>query len=325
MNSPFFLSPVGKDYLWGGSRLKEEFNKDIDMVPLAETWECTTHPDGPSIVRGGEYDGMSLTEVIAAHPEYLGIKNQDYNELPIMIKFIDANKDLSVQVHPDDDYAMKYENGQLGKTEMWYVLDATEDARLIYGLNNDSSPEILRKALDEGTIMNYLQSVPVRKNDIFFVKAGIIHAIGGGALIAEIQESSNLTYRLYDYDRCDAKGNRRELHIDKALRVANMKSSASPRQPLRVLRYSKGVARELLCRCKYFEVNRMIVNTEKNRRISYQADELSFSVLLCIEGNGQIELEGKVQELAKGDCIFFPASSHEAKISGCIEFLDVRG
>ena len=186
MNSPFFLSPVGKDYLWGGSRLKEEFNKDIDMVPLAETWECTTHPDGPSIVRGGEYDGMSLTEVIAAHPEYLGIKNQDYNELPIMIKFIDANKDLSVQVHPDDDYAMKYENGQLGKTEMWYVLDATEDARLIYGLNNDSSPEILRKALNEGTIMNYLQSVPVRKNDIFFVKAGIIHAIGGGALIAEI-------------------------------------------------------------------------------------------------------------------------------------------
>ena len=125
--------------------------------------------------------------------------------------------------------------------------------------------------------------------------------------------------------RLDKYGNKRQLHIDKALEVANLGRTQEPKQPLRVLKYSKGMARELLCRCKYFEVYRMIVNTEKERRISYQADELSFSVLLCIEGNGQIELEGKVQELVKGDCIFFPASSHEAKISGCIEFLDVRG
>lgn len=325
MNVPFLLRPAGKDYLWGGSRLREEFNKDIDMSPLAETWECSTHPDGPSVVLGGEFDGMNLTDVIATHPEFLGTKNESLGELPIMIKFIDANKDLSVQVHPDDDYAMEYENGQLGKTEMWYVLDATDDARLVYGLSNDSSPEIMRRALDEGTIMNYLQKVPVKKNDIFFVKAGIIHAIGAGALVAEIQESSNLTYRLYDYDRRDAKGNKRELHIDKALRVANMKSSASPKQPLRVLRYSRGVARELLCRCKYFEVNRMIVNTVGNKSVRYLADKLSFRVLLCIDGDGQLEFDGNRYDIVKGDCIFFPADSVDTNIAGRVEFLDIRG
>ena len=134
-NKPLLLRPSGKDYLWGGSRLNDDFEKNIDMAPLAETWECSTHPDGPSFVVGGTFDGRELAEVLRECPEYLGERHKGENTLPILIKFIDAKKDLSVQVHPTDKYAKEYENGQLGKTEMWYVLDAAKNASLIYGLN----------------------------------------------------------------------------------------------------------------------------------------------------------------------------------------------
>ena len=195
---PFLLRPSGKDYLWGGSRLNDEFEKEMNLSPLAETWECSTHPDGPSYVVGGEFDGMKLKEVLKEHPEYLGERHKGAEDLPILIKFIDAKKDLSVQVHPSDQYARVHENGQLGKTEMWYVLDAGKDAKLVYGLKQDSSKNEIRNAVADGTVMNYLQQVPVKKDDLFFIEAGMIHAIGAGALVAEIQENSNLTYRLYD-------------------------------------------------------------------------------------------------------------------------------
>lgn len=236
-NMPLLLRPSGKDYLWGGSRLNDEFEKGINLSPVAETWECSMHPDGPSYVVGGEFAGMKLAEVLRNHPEYLGERHRGMTELPILIKFIDAKKDLSVQVHPTDEYAREHEKGQLGKTEMWYVLDAGRDAKLVYGLKRDSSEAEMRKAIVNGTLMNYLQQVPVRKDDLFFIEAGTIHAIGAGTLVAEIQENSNLTYRLYDYDRTGKDGKKRELHIDKALKVANLKSSTEPRQPLRVLRY----------------------------------------------------------------------------------------
>ena len=198
---PLLLRPSGKDYLWGGSRLNDEFEKNIDMDPLAETWECSTHPDGPSYVVGGAFDGQELAEVLKAHPEYLGERHKGENTLPILIKFIDAKKDLSVQVHPTDEYAQENENGQLGKTEMWYVLDASKDAKLVYGLKRERTEQQMRDAIAKGTLMKDLQWVPVKKDDLFFIKAGTIHAIGAGALVAEIQENSNLTYRLYDYDR----------------------------------------------------------------------------------------------------------------------------
>lgn len=322
---PLLLRPSGKDYLWGGSRLNDEFEKNIDMTPLAETWECSTHPDGPSYVVGGEFDGQELAEVLKAHPEYLGARHAGENALPILIKFIDAKKDLSVQVHPTDAYAKEHENGQWGKTEMWYVLDASKDAKLVYGLRWDRTEEQMRKAIAEGTLMKDLQWVPVKKDDLFFIEAGTIHAIGAGALIAEIQENSNLTYRLYDYDRIGKDGKKRELHVDKALQVANLKSSAEPCQPLRVLKYRQGMASELLTRCKYFEVYRMIVNTERRQKVHYQADEIGFRVLLCVNGCGTISYENGSITFYKGDCIFVPADSETLTIHGQAQFLDVRG
>lgn len=212
-------------------------------------------------MRCGTFDKMELTAVIKAHPEYLGERHKGETTLPILVKLIDARKDLSVQVHPDDDYAKMKEHGQLGKTEMWYVLDAARDAKLIYGLRQDCTKKEMKKALAEGTVMKYLQKVPIHKDDLFFIPAGTIHAIGAGALVAEIQESSNLTYRLYDYDRIGKDGKKRELHINKALDVADLHGSAEPRQPLRVLKYRPGMASELLIRCKYFEVYGYCLNT----------------------------------------------------------------
>ena len=322
---PLLLRPSGKDYLWGGSRLNDEFEKNIELTPLAETWECSTHPDGPSYVVGGKFNGKKLAEVLKASPEYLGKRHRGKNDLPILIKFIDAKKDLSVQVHPTDAYAKEHENGQLGKTEMWYVLDASKDAKLIYGLKWDRTKDQMRKAVADGTLMRDLQKVSVKKDDLFFIEAGTIHAIGAGALVAEIQENSNLTYRLYDYDRVDKDGKKRELHIDKALQVANLKSSAEPRQPLRVLKYQQGLACELLTRCKYFEVYRMIVNTERRQKVHYWTDELAFRVLLCVNGCGTISYEDGSITFYKGDCIFVPADSEILTIHGQAQFLDVRG
>lgn len=324
-NKPMLLRPSGKDYLWGGNRLNDEFEKQIDLTPLAETWECSTHPDGPSFIVGGEFDGKELSEVIQQHPEYLGERHKGEHTLPILIKFVDAQKDLSVQVHPTDEYAEEHENGQLGKTEMWYVLDADKDASLVYGLNQSCTKEELHRAIEDGNVMRYLQKVPIHKDDLFFIQAGVIHAIGAGALIAEIQENSNLTYRLYDYDRVGKDGKKRELHIDKALDVANLNCSAEPRQPLRVLKYRQGVALELLTRCRYFEVYRMIINTERRQKVHYRADEVAFRVLLCVRGCGTITFEGGEITFYKGDCIFVPAISDTLTIHGQAQFLDVRG
>lgn len=323
--NPFLLKPAGKDYLWGGSRLNDDFSKGIDMEPLAETWECSTHPDGPSIVASGPKTGQTLTQVLMEHPEYLGSHPRTKGELPILIKFIDARKDLSVQVHPDDAYAMAHENGSLGKTEMWYVLDAAKDAKLIYGFYHDMKKETLQKSLEDGTVEKYLQKVPVKKDDIFYVEAGTVHGIGAGALIAEIQENSNLTYRLYDYNRVDKNGKTRPLHIEKALEVADLKSSAAPRQPMRVLRYKKGCATELLCRCKYFQVERQLINTERCREMAdFQTGSNSFQVLLCIGGCGVILPEkGEAIRFFKGDCVFIPANSVPLKLHGKAQMLKV--
>ncbi len=325
LNKPLLLRPSGKDYLWGGKRLNDEFSKNIELTPLAETWECSTHPDGPSFVVGGEFDGQELATVLKRHPEYLGSHPTTDGDLPILIKFIDAKSDLSVQVHPDDTYAKEHENGQLGKTEMWYVLDAAKGAHLVFGLRQRVDAETLRKSIEKGTVEKYIQKVPINKDDLFFIEAGTIHAIGAGALIAEIQENSNLTYRLFDYDRADKNGQKRQLHIDKALEVANLNTSVEPTQPLRVLKYRQGVASELLCRCKYFEVYRMIVNTERRQQVHYSADEVSFRVLLCVNGCGVIRYENDTLMVYKGDCIFVPANSVELSLHGTMQFLDVRG
>lgn len=343
-NIPFFLKPEGKDYLWGGSRLNDDFSKGIAMEPLAETWECSTHPDGPSSVAGGPFDKCLLRDVLQMHPEFLGTHPSGNGDLPILIKFIDANKDLSVQVHPDDAYAAEHENGQNGKVEMWYVLDAAKDASLVYGLRHSMTPDAVKDSIENGTLESHLQKIHVRKDDVFYVESGTIHAIGAGTLVAEIQENSNLTYRLYDYDRVGRDGRKRELHIEKALEVASLEACREPRQPMRVLQYRRGCATELLGRCRYFEVHRMLVNTERCREmVPYRSDSSSFRVLLCVDGCGCFsysedreesylshresagyEVREEVLRFYKGDCLFVPANSVEIRIHGRAQFLDVR-
>lgn len=317
------LTPAAKDYLWGGSRLNDDFNMGIPISPFAEAWVCSTHPDGES--EAPDYR-CSLSEVFSAHPEYLGSHALQTTggraELPILIKLIDAKNDLSVQVHPDDEYAREHE-GQWGKTEMWYVLGAKKKAALIYGFNRDVTAAQVRQSINTGMISELLNHVPVHKDDVFYIESGTVHAIGAGCLVAEIQQSSNLTYRLYDYDRVDKRGQKRELHIRKALEVANLSSSAAPRQPLRVLKYRSGYASELLTRCKYFQVERLLLNTENRKLADFRTESNSFHALLCVDGCGVLYGEGIMLDFFKGNCIFVPADSIPLKLHGKAQLLNV--
>lgn len=343
-NKPILLRPAGKDYLWGGNRLKTEYHKNIPLTPLAETWECSTHPDGPSVIAGGDFAGRTLPEVLRLHPEWLGNHHQRDEGLPVLIKLIDAGKDLSVQVHPDDTYALEKE-GQPGKTEMWYVLDAEPGASLIFGFAQDMTGEKILQSLEEGRFMEYLQKVPVRKNDVFFIEPGTIHAIGGGVLVAEIQECSNVTYRVYDYDRLDKDGNPRKLHLQQALEVLKLNQEPEVRQQMRVMRYQPGSACECLCRCRYFQVDRILVSS----RFVCKVEVTSFQVLLVLEGELEVRKRFEVYEQAprkvacaekeqgaledmqeleilhvqKGDCVFLPADCGEIEVHGRGQLLRV--
>lgn len=316
------LRPSGKDYIWGGTRLKREFGKSgLPQDPLAETWECSTHPDGPSWVASGPESGLTLGEWLAAHPDYLGSSPSVSGGIPVLVKLIDARENLSVQVHPDDAYAAREENGQAGKTEMWYVVDAEPGAKLVFGLNRETSREELRASIGRGTLEQYLNYVPVRRDDIFFIPSGTIHAIGRGVLIAEIQQNSNLTYRLYDYGRLGKDGRPRQLHVEKALAVADLSGSQDVRQQLRLLRYRPGFARESLSRCRYFAVDRCLLNADG---IAVPPLPESFRVLLCLDGAGQVQEAGERLSFKKGDTLFIPATTPELTLSGRAEFLLVR-
>jgi mannose-6-phosphate isomerase len=315
------LKPVGKDNLWGGNRLKAEYYKNIPVTPLAESWECSAHPDGPSTVVNGTFAGRTLDKVLEQHPEYLGTKVDKRYGLPILVKFIDAEKHLSIQVHPEDDFARKTEN-DFGKTEMWYVLDATEDAFLVHGFAHDVNESMLRKSVADGDLDKHLNKVKVHKGDVFFTPAGTIHGIGAGCLIAEIQESSNVTYRVYDYNRTDKNGQKRELHFDKAVQIVNMKAAEPYKQKARLVHYYPGCSRELLCRCKYFETVR--INVTKG--VAFTVRDSSFQALLCINGDGGLET-GEYQKplrFKKGDCIFIPAGLGRCFVIGECELLKVR-
>ena len=312
------LIPTGKDYLWGGTRLRDEYGKKIDMTPLAESWECSVHPDGPSFVANGQYKGKTLKEVLDEHPEYIGTKANGV--FPILAKFIDAKKDLSVQVHPDDEYARENENDN-GKTEMWYIIDAEEGASLIYGFKHKVTKEILERAIERGELDKHLQKVEVHKGDLYFVPAGTVHGIGKGILLAEIQESSNVTYRVYDYDRVDKNGKKRPLHFDKAVQVMDMGVVPDIKQKRRMVRYYPGCSRELLCRCKYFETERIQVT----KGFSFSVMENSFQVLMCLDGYGQVEVDGdKPVRFSKGETVFLPAGIGRCLIIGDTTVLKIR-
>ncbi len=315
------LIPTGQDYLWGGTRLREEYGKKIDMTPLAETWECSVHPDGPCYIANGAFKGQTLAMVLKTHPEYLGTKVEN-GELPVLVKFIDAKKDLSVQVHPDDAYAWEHA-GDNGKTEMWYVIDADEDAYLIYGFRHKVTEKILRKALETGTLDKHLQKIPVHKGDTYFVPAGTVHGIGKGILVAEIQESSNMTYRIYDYKRVDKNGKKRKLHFDKAVQVMNMNVAPDVRQKSRIVRYYSGCSRELLCRCKYFETERIRVT----KGFAFSVMETSFQVLMCLDGHGEVQTmdaSQKPMRFSKGETLFLPARLGRCLVVGDAELIKVR-
>lgn len=315
------LLPVGKDYLWGGTRLRSEYGKDIRMTPLAETWECSVHPDGPSTVANGQYKNMLLSDVLEMHPEYLGTKVKD-GKLPILVKFIDAEKDLSIQVHPDDEYARTHE-GQNGKTEFWYVIDADENASLIYGFKHRTDKNILQHALETKSLEKHLNRVKVHKGDCFFVPAGTVHGIGAGTLLAEVQESSNITYRIYDYDRIDKNGKKRELHLDKATEVMNPEPSATRPYLPRVISYRSGACKEKLCRCKYFDVERI----QATKGFAFSVLESSFQILMCLEGEGEIEtmdIDSKPLRLKKGETLFLPAGMGKCVLFGEAELLKIR-
>lgn len=315
------LQPCGKDYLWGGTRLQDEYGKKIDLTPLAETWECSVHPDGPSVIVNGEFKGQTLASVLKQHPEYLGTKVKN-GELPVLVKFIDAKQDLSVQVHPDDAYAKEHESDN-GKTEMWYVVDAEVGSSLIYGFRHKVTEEILRKAVETGTLDKHLQKVEVHKGDTYFVPAGTVHGIGAGILIAEIQENSNVTYRVYDYNRVDKNGQKRELHFDKAVQVMNMDVAPDIKQNPRLVRHYPGCSRELLCRCKFFETERIQVT----KGFSFSVREESFQVLMCLDGYGQVETmddDQKPMRFCKGETIFLPAGIGRCLIVGDATVLKIR-
>ena len=325
-NEPFLLKPAGIEKLWGGSRLLDDFSKKLDTENLAESWECSTHPDGHSIIASGEYKGLSLAEAISKKPDILGNKYKALCDLPILVKLIDAQQDLSIQVHPDDEQARNLENEKNGKMEFWYVLDAFKDSKLVYGLNHNLTQKQLSDSILDQNIEKFLQKIPVKKGDVFFINPGTIHAIGAGVLIAEIQQNSNITYRLYDYERIDKNGCKRELHLEKALKVANLNQLNIPKQPMRILKYKMGCASELLCRCKYFQVERLLINTERTR-ILYETSSSSqtFEIYLCVNGCGIMLYESnKILMIFKGDCIFVPANSVNFKIHGKAEFLKIQ-
>ena len=219
----YSLYPAFKDYLWGGTRLRDEYGKKTDLPIVAESWELSCHKDGLSSIGIAGLDATNpvpLTEFIQMRgkTEVLGTRPAAFSSFPVMIKLIDAKQDLSVQVHPDDRYARRVE-GSVGKTEMWYVVDCEEGAELLYGFNRPVTREEVKAAAENDTLLSLANHVPVHKGDVFWINAGTLHAIGKGILIAEIQQNSNLTYRLYDYGRVDKNGNKRPLHLEKALDV----------------------------------------------------------------------------------------------------------
>lgn len=303
------LKPAFKDYLWGGTKLRDEYKMDCDLEKIAEAWVLSCHKDGNSVVTNGEYKGATLKEVLDKEPDFLGDKAKGFEFFPILIKLIDAKQNLSVQVHPNDEYALKVE-GEYGKTEMWYVVDCEKDAYLYYGFKEQISKEDFKNAIDNNTLTDILNKVNVKKGDCFFIESGTVHAIGAGLLIAEIQQNSNTTYRVYDYGRVGADGKPRELHTEKALQVT---VTAPPNAPVI---HNTSDAVTTLADCDYFKIRRLNVNGGAELWV----DESSFSSLLCVEGTAEVDGIGVVP----GDCLFIPAGYGSVTVLGNAQLIESR-
>jgi len=317
---PLKFNPILKDKIWGGTKLKSLFGKPAVSEKLGESWELSGYEGDESVVTNGflaENNLPELTEI------YMGelVGNQIYEEygltFPLLFKLIDANENLSIQVHPGDEVAAERHNSY-GKTEMWYVVDADPGSELIIGFSDDCSRDEYLDALDEGRVESLLQKVPVSKGDVFFIPAGLIHAIGKGVVVAEIQQSSDITYRIYDYKRTDDQGNERELHTEQALDVIDFSAS---RQPKIVY---KPVLNDItpLVTCDYFTTNMIRFNQIVTR--NYGTLD-TFVVYMCLEGNLVIEYDNQKTLVAKGDTVLIPACVVELHLipDGEITLLEV--
>lgn len=309
------LSPFIADNIWGGTRLITEYGIQTDKDPAAEAWVLSCHPSGPSTVLNGEYAGKTLQEVYLADKSICGTKGEKYEFFPLLIKFIDAKRDLSIQVHPDDEYAMRVE-GEYGKTEAWYILDCDPDAELILGFNKDVTVEEFKKAAQSDEMMNICNRVKVKKGDVFFIESGTMHAICKGILLAEVQQNSNTTYRIYDYGRLGKDGKPRELHVDKAADVTKLcPPTISDSSNKEAISYS-GATEKPLTSCELFTMSELKVDGE----FSIQCGNDSFISLLCLNGNAEI-IGKEALTVKKGESVFIPADYGKFSIKGNADFL----
>lgn len=302
---PIKFKGVYKDYIWGGNKMRNKYNVKTDMDVVAESWVLSCHKDGMSVISGGEYDGVALDKFIAENPSVLGTDCK-WSELPILIKFIDAADNLSVQVHPNNEQAKAWEN-QNGKTEMWYVIEADKNAKITYGVKNNITSQKLSDAIKNNTVEELLNTAPSKKGDVFFVEAGTIHAIGAGNLIAEIQQNSNVTYRLYDYDRRGKDGKPRELHIEKGVQC----SKTDKVVPRKIPSCSDGT--RMVGSCEYFQVKELNLSGKEHKLC---CSEKSYQALIFPDHGAILSFGNEKMTVSAGETVFIPAGLGEYSVAG---------
>ena len=313
---PLQFEPILKDRIWGGEKLKTILNKPITSKITGESWELSTVEGDVSVVSNGILKGKSLMELIDKMPnEILGTKvySRFGKQFPLLFKYLDAREDLSIQVHPNDKLAKERHNS-FGKTEMWYVMQADADARIIVGFKENSSKEEYLKHLNDKTLVSILDDVKAKAGDVFFLETGTVHAIGAGLVVAEIQQTSDITYRLYDFDRKDANGNTRELHVDLALDAINYNKVDTQKK------YdTKTNTSNLVVDCPYFTTN--FIPLEDKVEVAKSGE--TFTVYMCIEGSFEIEFDGFKQSYIKGDTVLVPAEINAFILSGKASILEI--
>lgn len=307
---PLKFNPIMKDRLWGGSKLKNLFNKPSDTNTTGESWEISTVDGNISVVSNGDLKGNSLQDLINQHSETLlgkSVVNRFGKEFPILIKFIDAKKDLSIQLHPNDELAKKRHNS-FGKTEMWYIMDADPKANLIVGFNKDVEKEEYKTSLKNDSLLDLLHYEEVSKGDTFFINTGKIHAIGAGVMLAEIQQTSDVTYRVFDFNRKDKNGNLRELHTDLALDAIDY----TKKDDFKVVYNDAKNTVNTMVDCPYFKTNIIDLDKDFNQDITKRD---SFTIYMCVAGSAKIENDFGSTLIEKGETVLVSASSNLLKIS----------
>ncbi len=319
MNSkiyPLQFDAILKERIWGGAKLKTLLNKPIVSKITGESWELSTVEGDVSVVANGIHEGKALTDLINEYPnEIVGtaVYKRFGNQFPLLFKYLDAREDLSIQVHPNDELAKKRHNS-FGKTEMWYVMQADENARIIVGFKENSNPEEYLENLKNNTLVSILDDIEAKPGDVFFLETGTVHAIGAGLVIAEIQQTSDITYRLYDFDRKDAQGNTRELHVDLALDAINYNKVDTYKTYSKEVNHSNAIVD-----CPYFTTNFLPLMGQTNVIKS----GASFTVYMCIEGSFEMEYNTLKYQYKKGDTVLIPAAMQEFNLIGKASILEI--